>query len=355
MNIQFNKAFLQDLWQLLKPYWGSEEKASAFTLLMLNLICSIGTIYGSIGYNRFHNLFFTALQNFDKVAIISALLYFLKIVLLYVLSLSLGVYFKGLLCIRWQRWLTQSYLKKWQDNHNHFSLQESSNKIDNPDQRISEDLKQFPELTVSLFFKFFHSLLFIISFGYILWNLSSDMMTASRLLIPGWLCWIAFSYAMLGTWAMSWIGKSLASLDYQQQRYNADFRFFLVKFRSEKIELGHFNKLFSKIFKNFITINTIKTRLELFKNAHSFFAYVVGMVVSIPFYLAKKVQLGIVMQTSSAFNSVVSGLSLFIESFNDLAQWRSVTQRLTEFHKIIGELNTETENSFPKTEPAVSV
>ena len=342
-HLKFDRKFFRDLWQLLKPYWFSEEKGSALGLFSLYLLCTIGEICAHVGFNSFHKTFFNALQEFNKPVIIASLEKYLYVVVFYVLCLVGIFYFHGLLSARWRRWLTKNYLKKWLDNHTHYRMQVLNKNVENPDQRISEDLEKFPSATLSLFRQFTYSVLMLFSFGYILWNLSASSS------IPGLFFWASCLYAALGTWVMALIGKALANLDYKQQQYNADFRFGLARlretseqvavYRGESSESGQFHGMFNRIFHNYLSVVSLKSRLLIFNKSYGFAAYVIGLAVSMPFYLAKSIQLGAVMQISSAFNSVNSAFSVFIEAFNDLADWRSVVHRLVEFNQSVDSVN----------------
>lgn len=356
--LKFNKRFFRDLWHLLKPYWVSEEMVSAWALLILNLLCVLGEVRATVGMNHFHKIFYDALQNFDKSGIIAALEYLLMMSSLLMITASGAIYFNGVLSIRWRRWLTSYYMRQWLQNslHQHPINQH----IDNPDQRVSEDLDRFPSITLSLFFGpggLLHSVLILISFGYILWGLSKSFVfhwMHSVWVIPGFLIWIALLYAVLGTSFITWVGKKLAMLDYQQQHYNADFRYNLVKLRDEKKEHDsklnsvRFHDLFSLIYNNFISIVSLKTRLAFFTKMYGYFSYIVGFAISIPFYLDKVFQLGTVTQISSAYNSVISAFSIIVESFSELAEWRSVIHRLAELSQsmeVSPELNGLEESS----------
>ncbi len=338
-SLKFDKQFFCDLWSLLKPYWTSNEKASALGLLLLNLVCVLGEVRASVGMNHFHKIFYDALQNFDKSGIIFALEYLLMMSGLLMAATSGAIYFNGLLSIRWRRWMTHHYLKQWLE---HLRQKNSLKSIDNPDQRVSEDLDKFPSTTLSLFLgpsKLLHSILMLMSFGYILWDLSKSFsfhMMASTWAVPGFLIWIALLYALIGTSIIGWLGKKLAVLDYQQQHYNADFRYSLVKLRDEqeaKLDNEKYQGLFGLIYHNFISIISLKTRLAVFTKVYGYFSYIIGFAVSIPFYLSKAFQLGTVTQISSAYNSVISAFSVFLESFSELAEWRSVIHRLAELNQ----------------------
>ncbi len=346
--MKFNRQFFRDFWLLLKPYWSSEEKWRAFALLGASVLCIIIGVRASIAVNTFNKDFFNALQNFDKAALINSLLHFSVIVVVFVCAYGYAFYFNGLLSVRWRRWLTENCLKKWLDNHTHYHMQLKHNSVDNPDQRISEDLEQFPELTLSVFSMLFRSSLTLISFGYILWNLSGSLsipVGAHHIVIPGYLFWGSLLYTVLGTWIVGLIGKKLAGLDYQQQRFNADFRFSLARMREtgeqialyqgESAELNKFDLLFGRIFNNYTTLLRLRKRLMFFTNGYDVASLVFGIFLAVPLYLQKKIQLGGMMQISSAFGQVIGAFSVLINGFGLFAQWRAVIFRLTEFNQSI--------------------
>lgn len=353
-NLKFDKKFFCDLWNLLKPYWRSEERKSAWGLLLLMITCVFGEATGGVMYNYFYKFFYNALQAIDKWKIIYALCFFLAARLLLTLSLSGIVFFGGLLSIRWRRWLTKDYLKIWLHDHNHYRMQVLTKNIDNPDQRISEDLDRFVTQTLHLLFgpwMLLQSFLYLISFGYILWDLSKKFVFhvgSASWNIPGYLFWVALLYATIGIWLINLIGKKLSSLDCLQQRLNADFRFSLVRLREaseqvslsrgEAIEKEKFHGLFDLIFRNFIDIVFVKTWISLFDRGFDYFSYAMGFAISMPFFLSKAIGLGIVMQISSAYGSVISGFFTFISSFSEFADWRAVIHRLTEFRHSIAAL-----------------
>jgi putative ATP-binding cassette transporter len=361
-NLKINKKFLREVWALLKPYWRSEERKSAWLLLSLNFICVIGVVAAGVGYNYFYKYFYNALQALDKQGLLFSL-YFYVIDRSVLMLSAVGVtFFSGLLSIRWRRWLTKSYLQKWLQNHNHYRMQLGMQYVDNPDQRISEDLDNFTNSTLNLFFgsyKFLHSFLYFISFGYILWDLSTSLTfhySSTLTTIPGLLCWVAILYAMIGTWLVNWLGRKLAFLDYHQQRLNADFRFGLIRFREsseqislykgEKNENEKFQESYSRIFFNALNINRLKAYLGYFNSGFQYVEFILGFVVSVPFYLLKTIKLGLVMQISSAFPSMISGFKMFIESFSEFADLRAVVYRLTEFNKSFETLSCSEEKKI---------
>lgn len=355
-NLQFDKKFFRDFWRLLTPYWKSEKKKSAWLLLLLLTACVLGEVAAGVGYNYFYKFFYDALQAFNAHKVINSIFYFVIVRAAFALSETAGIFVSGKLNIRWRQWLTNYYLKQWLSEHAHYRLQFSNQKIDNPDQRISEDVEEFVTITLNLFFgtyMIFQSLLYGVSFGFILWQISKNFVFhfASRsFVIPGYLLWVALLFATIGIFIINWLGKNLSFLDYVRQYLNANFRFGLIRMREaseqvslsrgEKIEEKKFHHLFDKIVHNFLEIVSLKTKLAGFNRCYDYLSFATSFAVSVPFYMSKAISLGLVMQINSAYGSAISSAFVYFKNFDLFSDWRAVIHRLTEFEESIKALPT---------------
>ena len=153
-HFKFNRQFLTDFWQLLTPYWVSEEKWLAYLFLSLQIIFSIIGVRASVELNTLNKVFYDALQNFNQPVLITSLWRYALMISILLFAYGYSFYFSAQLGIRWRRWLTTKYLNQWLDNHTHYRMR-FLQKMDNPDQRISEDLEKFAEITLTLFFLVF--------------------------------------------------------------------------------------------------------------------------------------------------------------------------------------------------------
>lgn len=347
---RFNRAFFKDFWNLCKPYWSSKQKVKAYTYLMINIICVFAGVYTSVLLNSVTKIMFDALSSFNKPILLSSSLQFLGLAFLIFLLAGYSSYYTGLLSIHWQKWLTDQNIEKWLTKHAHYRMRWLEKKIDNPDQRISEDLAAFPALTIKIFFLILQSLTSYISFSVILWNLSSHFpldIGSLHIVFPGYLFFSATLYGLLGLWLIGLIGKKLASIEYFQQLFNADFRHKLVHirefseqialYRGEVIEQRRLSDLFEKIFNNYIQGNIVRKNLQFFTIGYDILTQIVGIFLAMPLFLAKKVQYGGMMQISGAFMSVVRAFSNIVEAFSLLASWKAVVFRLTEFNQAMEE------------------
>jgi vitamin B12/bleomycin/antimicrobial peptide transport system ATP-binding/permease protein len=333
-------------WRLAKCYWTSEEKWSAWALLIGVVGLNLGNVYISVRINEWNRSFYNALQAFDSGELFRQLGFFC-ILVVFAISMSVyGLYLSQMLQIRWRRWLTSRYLDAWLANRAYYQL-ELGGRTDNPDQRIAEDLHQFTTYVLSLSVGLISSVVSLISFLVILWGLSGPADIAighwTTLHIPAYLVWAALLYAGIGTWLTVKIGRPLVPLNYARQRFEADFRFSLVRFREnaesvalyggEPVELRLFKERFGSVFENFCQIMKRQKRLTWFTLGYAQVAVIFPVVVISPRYFLKQIGLGGLMQAVNAFSFVQNALSFIVNSYADIAAWQAVTERLGGFEE----------------------
>jgi putative ATP-binding cassette transporter len=333
-------------WRLAKCYWTSEEKRSAWALLVGVIGLNLGNVYISVRINEWNRSFYNALQAFDSGELFRQLGFFC-ILVFFAISMSVyALYLSQMLQIRWRRWLTSRYLDAWLSERAYYQL-ELGGRTDNPDQRIAEDLNQFTTYLLSLSMGLISSVVSLISFLVILWGLSgpADIPIGNwiTLHIPAYLVWAALLYAGIGTWLTVKIGRPLVPLNYARQRFEADFRFSLVRFREnaesvalyggEPVELKLFKERFGSVFENFCQIMRRQKRLTWFTLGYAQVAVIFPVVVISPRYFLKQIGLGGLMQAVNAFSFVQNALSFIVNSYADIAAWQAVTERLGCFEE----------------------
>jgi putative ATP-binding cassette transporter len=342
------RSVLRDAWRLTWPYWKSEEKWSAWGLLAVVVALNLASVYISVRINIWRNAFYDALQALDEKAFFHQLLIF---GLLAGAAICFGVYqlyLQQMLQIRWRRWLTRRYVDGWLGERAYYRMQLDGSGTDNPDQRISDDLNLFTQMSLSLSvggMGFLNAGVTLVSFLTILWSLSGSITVPlgawGSVTVPGYLLWCALIYAVGGTWLTFKIGRPLVGLNFNQQRYEADFRFSLVRlrentesvalYRGEPRERGVFLDRFTYVVDNFWSIMKRVKLLNWYTSGYGQFAIIFPYIVAAPRFFAKEIQLGGLMQTADAFGQVQTSLSFIVNSYTDIAQWQSVVQRLTGF------------------------
>ena len=346
--------FLRDTWRLIKPYWTSEEKISAWLLLAAVVALTLGMVYMNVQFNDWYNLFYNSLQEKDKEAFFKLLGKFTILATIYIAMAVYAFYLNQMLQIRWRRWLTDDYLKQWLADRAYYRLQLTGSAGDNPDQRIAEDFKIFVDETLNLSLGFLNAMVTLGSFVGILWGLSGPLafpLNGAEIAIPGYMVWAALVYAIVGTWLTHKIGKVLIGLNFSQQRYEADFRFALVRFREntegvalyagEPDELRGFRSRFAGVVDNWWRIMKRQKVLNTFTIGYNQSAVIFPFVVAGNRYFAGTIQLGGLMQISNAFGQVQGSLSWFIGAYNTFAVWKATADRLLGFHDAIEKARAE--------------
>ena len=340
--------FWRDFWALFKPYWFSREKTTALLLLFAIIALTLGMVYMNVQINQWQNLFFNSLQDKNKPEFYRLILRFTMLAGIWITMAVYSPYLTQLLQIRWRRWLTDKYLKDWLGDRTYYPMQLKSNQSDNPDQRVAEDLKIFVNQTLGLSIGLLNAVVTLLSFVGVLWALSGPLsipINGHEIVIPGYMVWVAIVYAALGNWLANKIGKPLIGLNFNQQRFEADFRYSLVRFREnmegvalyrgEADELRGFEGRFSSIFTNWRQIMRRQKQLTWFTAGYGQVAVIFPFVVAAPRFFSGAIPLGGLMQTASAFGYVRESLSWFINVYASFAEWKATVDRLIGFHRLI--------------------
>ncbi|MEA2837946.1 MAG: vitamin B12/bleomycin/antimicrobial peptide transport system ATP-binding/permease protein [Bradyrhizobium sp.] len=342
------RSTLAAVWRIAIPYFRSDDKWAGRGLLAAVIAIELAVVFLSVLFNRWNNVFYNALQERNQAVFTYQLGYFCVLAAFWIGLKVYQLYLNQWLQIRWRRWMTDRYLGGWLHDANHYRMQLLGDAADNPDQRIAEDTQRFVEQTLQLGIGLLSAVVTLASFVFILWGLSNDAplhLFGRDIAIPGYLVWGALVYAVLGTTLTHLIGWPLVGLNFQQQRYEADFRFNLVRARenAEQIALLHGEPVertrllsrFGMVVGNWMDIMQRTKKLTAFTATYSQASVIFPYVLVAPAYFAQKVQLGGMMQTASAFGSVQESLSFFITSYRTLAEWRSVVARLSGFETSI--------------------
>ncbi len=356
-------ATLAIVWRIASPYFRSQDRWPGRLLLAAVIGLELSVVGLLVLFNSWNNAFYNALQDRNWDAFVYQLGYFCVLASVYVLVNVYQLYLNQWLQIRWRRWLTNSYLDHWLEGANHYRMQLLGDAADNPDQRIAEDVKQFIELTLGIGLKLLNACVTIASFMVILWSLSAAAplhLFGMSFSIPGYLLWAALIYACLGTTLTHLIGRALIALNFQQQRYEADFRFNLVRVREnseqialldgERAERERLLMRFGNVVANWLAIMTRQKKLTFFTASYKQAAVVFPFIMVSPAYFANAVQLGGLMQTANAFGQLQDALSVFVEIYRNLAEWRAVIERLNGFDQSV-----TTARALAVTPPVIAV
>ena len=353
------RLFVSDTWRLSRPYFVSEEKWSAWGLLLAVLALRLLLVGMTVVLSFWNREFFNALQDKDWSAFVELLFIyrvtpsgfmpgFCEIAAVYIVVAVYFTYLSQWLQIRWRRWLTVRYLDEWLADRAYYRISLTTDRdaigTDNPDQRIAEDIRDFIDNTLTLGISLLANIVTLVSFLGILWSLSGTV-TLLGIAIPGYMVWVALVYAIVGTWLTHLVGRPLAKLRFRQQRVEADFRYSLVRVREnmegialyageaeEKDVLGH---RFHSVVGNWWAIMQRTKLLNALTAGYEQVATIFPFIVAAPRYFSGQIPLGGLTQTAGAFGRVQDALSWFITRYADLAQWHAIVERLMTFHRAI--------------------
>jgi len=352
------RSTLATVWRIAAPYFRSEDKLAGRALLAAVIAIELSLVGIDVLLNQWNNRFYNALQEKDWDGFVREIGIFSLLATCYIALAVYQLYLNQWLQIRWRRWLTSHYLGEWLQDANHYRMQLQGDAADNPDQRITDDVKLFVERTLDIGVGLLSAVVTLASFIIILWGLSAASpltIFGREFTIPGYLVWGALIYAVFGTALTQWIGSPLVNLDFQQQRYEADFRFNLVRVREnseqiallqgESAERQRLSERFGRVVDNWYGIMQRTKRLTAFTASYSQAAVIFPYVLVAPAYFADKIHLGGMMQTAAAFSSVQKALSFFVTIYRLLAEWRAVIARLDGFEMAIGSAANLTERA----------
>lgn len=340
-----NKRFLAQVWALSAPYWRSNEKGIAWLLLTLVVGLNYLIVEVAVLYSNWNRDFFNLMQNAEWENFWSMLGTFVLIMGVYTVVDLVEEYLRRGLRIRWRRWLTHTFLQKWLGNKRLYRHQLQFSNSDNPDQRITQDVKEFCDQTLKMGLGLLRTITSLFSFTIILWNLSGSLnftFAGNEWVIPGYMVWVAILYSVIGTWLTHKIAKRLIPLNFEQEKSEADFRFHLMRVREhaesialqrgEHAELSRTQGLFGKVWDNWQQLTGMKLKYSAFTSGYNEVARIFPYLVASPRLMSGALQLGDMMQTATGFYRVQEAFSWFVDSYDSIADWRAVTGRLITFH-----------------------
>ena len=333
-------SFVTDWWRLVVPYFKSEEWPIAIALLIGAIALTFGLVGFEVAFNNWNRRFYDAIQAKDEPVFWREIVTFSWLAAIYIVLLVARYVVSPYLRLRWRRWLTRRYLAHWFDDRGYYRI-ELARTVDNADQRIAEDLRQLGEFTMSLLLGLLGAVATLVSFLFILWELSGPLSLAPiglDVTIPGYMAWICLIYALAGTLLANLVGRRLIPLNFMKQRYEANFRFALVRVRenAEGIALYHgeareekaLNARFLDVFNNGFRVLLTQAQLAFYQYGYGQLAIIFPYVVTAPRFFAGIITFGVMTQTASAFGQVQTALSFFIDNYTSLAELRAVMDRL---------------------------
>jgi len=337
---------LRTSWQLMRPYWFSDDKFRGRLLLAVIVGLALGQVYIAVLINQWNATFYNALQDKKLDVFLHQLVVFAGLATLHIAVSVYRQYFNQMLHMRWRTWMTEQYQSTWLANLAYYRLQVIYKNTDNPDQRIADDIDGFTSSSLSLAIGLLSSVVTLVSFVTILWGLSGPLdfsVAGFAIHIPAYMVWASLLYASIGSWLTHKIGRKLVDLNFNQQRFEANFRYGLVRvrehveaiafYRGEQVEQHTLRSRFHAIMDNWWAIMRKQKQLTWFTSGYGQLAIIFPFVMAAPRYFSGAIPLGGLMQTASAFGQVQGALSWFIDVYPSFASWKATTNRLQSFRQ----------------------
>jgi putative ATP-binding cassette transporter len=311
--------------QIAKPYFVSTAGRRAFGLVAALLALLLGMSALNVVNSYINRDFMTSIADREPYRV-----WWLALIYLGVFAASTAVgalsrFVELLLGLRWREWLTRYFIHRYLTGHAYYRLNKHS-EVDNPDQRISEDVKTFTTCTLSFLILVTQSVITVIAFFGVLWS------------ITPWLCIASVLYPVVGTWLIVFVGRRLVNLNNLQLKKEADFRFELVDVRenaqsialvkAEKREEARLGIRLDALVANYRVIITVLGNLKFVTGGYNYLTQLIPVLIVAPLYLRGEVEFGVITQAMMAFSQVFNAFSLIAEQFQDLSTFAAVVVRL---------------------------
>ena len=293
-------------------------------------VLNLGTVGMQAVFSYVSRDVMNALQAKDAARFHHLLMLFALWIVVFVPIAALYPYLSGLLSIDWRDWMTERFVKGMlQGNALYYIMRDRT--VDNPDQRISEDVNSFGSGALSYSMTVLQAVVTAMAFFGILWGISR------------WLAASLIGYSLAGSWLAVVIGRRLVVINFNQQRYEADYRFALVHARDNAEAIALYNgardeaqqlrQRFAKVVDNFKLLILWQRHLTLFTAAYDNAAGLVPYFVLAGAYFSGRFALGEFTQAAYAFSVLQGSMSLVVDQFQALTDYASVVNRLAVFEE----------------------
>jgi len=352
----FDTRFIRHLYYLTRIYWTSADARKGGALLALCVAMELGLVYANVKLAWANSSVFNAIQDKQWPEFLRAIEIFLGVALIVVLIANYRIYFRNILQIRWREHLTGFFVESWMGPYAYGHRQLHHNDTDNPDQRISQDIQSYVASALGLSLSLLSAVATLVSFAGMLWSLSGTWplrLGEHEFWIPGLMMWVAILYALLSMYLTHRVGRTLVGINFDRLRFEADFRYSLVRFRDhiEAVALARGQMVeqrtammrFHNVITNWWELITKQRNLSLLTGGIGQASGIVPLLVAAPAFFAGRMTLGGVTQTGIAYGQVAGALSWFVDAYQEIAAWRASIERLSTFSEKLDETRAELE------------
>jgi putative ATP-binding cassette transporter len=363
----FGRRFGRHLARLISIYWMSPDGRRGALLLAGAIALELGAVYGNLLLSDAERRIMDGLQDKQPAAFFSAMGLFAVISAGFVVVAAYRIYLRQLVEIRWRRGVTANYVDRWMNERAYSQVQLHRDEVDNPDQRIAEDVRDFAASALGLSLSLLGAMTTLITFGGLLWRLSGQWalpIDSAHVHIPGSLLWVALLYAAFSTWLTHIVGRRLVPLNVERLRYEADFRYGLMRFRDnvevvtlsrgDALERDRTQARFGNVMRNWWQLIAAQRRLAVWTGIIAQANGAVPLLVAAPAFFAGTITLGIIVQIRFAYGQVSGALNWFVYGYQEIARWRANVERLSTFAEVIDATEKDLERSKIKVVPGAT-
>lgn len=336
----------RQFWTLAADYFSPRRNWRPIAVLALILFLTLCAVRLEVLFSAWYNTMYTALQKLDESGFWLAMLLFAILATVHVVRSLVDFYIQQAFVIRWRVWLNERLLQRWLDDQAYYRSQYLDTPVDNPDQRIQQDVATFVQMSLTLSMGVINALVSTFAFTIILWNLSGPLNVFGAEL-PRGMVFLVFLYVIVATVFAIKIGRPLILLNFLNERFNADYRYALVRLREysesiafyagEKVEGALLRSRFAHVIGNAWAIVYRSLKFLGFNFSVTQAAVVFPFIIQAQRFFSQQISLGDLMQTSQAFGRLQDNLSFFRNAYDDFATYRATLDRLTGFNRAIDE------------------
>ena len=331
----------KQFWMFAGGYLSPKRSIKPLLFFVLIVTLTLFSVRLSLVHSTWYNNMYTALQEFNQTVFWEQMILFCFIAGFSVAAALISYYLNQRFSINWIEWLNTELLEKWMDKRAYYKSQYMGNNLDNPDQRIQQDIQSYVKTTLSLSTGVIDAVTSMISYTILLWGLAGPM-TLLGIEIPRAMVYLVFAYVIFTTLIAFWLGKPLIRLNFANEKLNANYRYSLIRvkeyaesiafYAGEKVEKSRLYKQFRAVIDNMWDIVFRALKFSGFNLVVSQISVVFPLLIQVSRYFEKQIKLGDLMQTLQVFGKLHSNLSFFRNTYDSFAEYKATLDRLTGFH-----------------------
>ena len=331
----------KQFWMFAGGYLSPKRSIKPLLFFVLIVTLTLFSVRLSLVHSTWYNNMYTALQEFNQTVFWEQMILFCFIAGFSVAAALISYYLNQRFSINWIEWLNTELLEKWMDKRAYYKSQYMGNNLDNPDQRIQQDIQSYVKTTLSLSTGVIDAVTSMISYTILLWGLAGPM-TLLGIEIPRAMVYLVFAYVIFTTLIAFWLGKPLIRLNFANEKLNANYRYSLIRvkeyaesiafYAGEKVEKNRLYKQFRAVIDNMWDIVFRALKFSGFNLVVSQISVVFPLLIQVGRYFEKQIKLGDLMQTLQVFDKLHSNLSFFRNTYDSFAEYKATLDRLTGFH-----------------------